>query len=167
MTAPNFDLHDSNSHLLLKPWGKQIFKQMMGGNYRTWDTSDEAKKYWTTKNRIEGAIALRSLLDQTMTDETFSKISIPVFIGYYYKNSRSFDKIISIEAIKDFETKINTPKDKIEVIPISTGRGHVITSKYMNPEWEAVQRKIFKFGEDKLKLTPAPYTLPKVMESTY
>ena len=162
MTAPNFDLHDSNSHLLLKPWGKQIFKKMMGGNYRTWDTNDEAKKYWTTKNRIEGAIALRSLLDQTMTDETFSKIDIPVFVGYYYKNSTSFDKIISIDAIKKFGQKIKTPEDKKEIIPISTGRGHVITSRYMNPEWEAVQRKIFKFAEDKLKLRQTFISPPKI-----
>ncbi|MDA8693533.1 alpha/beta hydrolase, partial [Saprospiraceae bacterium] len=164
MTAPNFDLHDSNSHLLLKPWGKQIFRKMMGGDYRSWDTNSEAKNYWTTKNRIEGAIALRSLLDQTMTDETFSKINIPVFIGYYYKNSTSFDRIISIDAIKEFGKKIQTPEDKKEIIPISTGRGHVITSKYMNPEWEAVQRKIFKFAQEKLNLKPVLLIQPKSHE---
>ncbi len=165
MTAPNFDLYDSNSHLLLKPWGKQLFRKMMGGDYRTWEASTEAQKYWTTKNRIEGAIALRSLLDQTMTDETFAKINIPVFVGYYYKNSKSFDNIISIDAIKDFGKKIKTPEDQKVIIPISTGRGHVITSIYMNPEWEAVQRKIFRFGEDVLGLKPLPYNIPKATEA--
>ena len=158
MTAPNFDLYDSNSHLLLKPWGKQIFRKMMGGNYRSWNTNSDAKKYWTTKNRIEGAIALRSLLDQTMTDETFSKIDIPVFVGYYYKDANSFDKIISIDAIKEFGEKIKTPESKKEIAAISTGRGHVITSKYMNPELAAVQLKIFNFAQEKLNLKAIPYS---------
>jgi len=167
MTAPNFDLYDSNSHLMLKPWGKQILKKMVGSDYRTWDTTSEAQKYWTTKNRIEGLIALRSLLNQTMTDETFAKINIPVFVGYYYKNSRSFDKIISIDAIKAFGNKIKTPDAKKVIIPISTAKGHVISSMYMNPEWEAVQRKIFRFSEDKLGLLPVPNGSPKAMEAAW
>jgi esterase/lipase len=152
LTSPNFDLYDTKSHLMLKPWGRSILRYVVGGDYRTWETNTEAKKYWTTKNRIEGLIALRSLLDQTITDETLKNINIPVFAAYYYKNSRSFDKIISIDAVKDFGKKISTPEDMKEIIPISTARGHVMTSSYMNDEWEAVQRKIFKFAQTKLGL---------------
>ena len=39
MLAPNFDLQDPNTKLLVKPWGKQIMKKITGGNYRDWGGS--------------------------------------------------------------------------------------------------------------------------------
>jgi len=152
MTSPNFDLHDQNSQLLLKPWGKQIFRQMIGGDYRQWDATEDINKYWTTKNRIEGHIALRSLLNQTMTKEVFSKIDIPVYVGYYYKNENEKDNIISVDAIHAFEKTIATAKDKTKFVPFSTARGHVISSMYMNQNWEEVQNSIFEFCENTLGL---------------
>jgi len=155
MTAPNFDLYDQNSHLMLKPWGKQILKKIVGSKYRTWEATPEAQQYWTTKNRIEGLIAMRSLLDQTMTDEIFSKINVPVFVGYYYKDADNQDEIISINAIKEFQQKISTPTENQMFIPFATAKGHVISSKYMNPNWKEVQDSIFVFAEDILKLPVA------------
>jgi len=155
MTAPNFDLYDQNSHLMLKPWGKQILKKIVGGNHRTWEATPEAQKYWTTKNRIEGLIAMRSLLDQTMTDEIFSKINVPVFVGYYYKDANNQDEIISINAIKEFQLLISTPPENQKFIPYASAKGHVISSKYMNPNWKEVQDSIFVFAENILNLPVA------------
>jgi len=148
MTSPNIDLFDSNSQLLVKPWGKQLFKQMMGGNYRQWPGNDIINKYWTTKNRIEAHVAIRDLLNQTMTEDIFKKITQPVFIGYYYKNEEKRDKVISINAIDKMGKTISTPKEKVTIMPFSTARGHVISSSYMNNAWEDVQNAIFKFMDD-------------------
>jgi len=153
MTSPNFDLHDQNSQLLLKPWGKQIFRQMMGGDYREWEATEDINKYWTTKNRIEGHLALRSLLNQTMTEQVFKKIDIPVYVGYYYKSEEEKDMIISVDAIQAFEKSISTDSDKITIAPFASARGHVISSKYMNPNWEEVQTSIFDFCDSTLGMT--------------
>ena len=150
MTSPNFDLYDQNSYLLTKPWGKQIFKQIMGGNYREWNANESIKKYWTTKNRIEAHIAMRDLLNQTMTNEVFKKITQPVFIGYYYRDEDNCDKIISIDAIDEFGKTISTPKDKVSILPFANARGHVISSIYMNKAWEDVQNAIFDFCDNKV-----------------
>jgi len=158
MTSPNFDLYDQNSHLLLKPWGKQIFRQMMGGNYRQWDASPDINKYWTTKNRIEAHIAIRSLLDQTMIDDIFKKIDIPIYAGYFFVDENKMDKIISIDAIKHFEKTISTPKENIKIVPFDNARGHVISSKYMNKNWENVQFSIFDFCENVIGLKRAHTT---------
>ncbi len=146
MTSPNFDLHDPNSQLLVKPWGKQIFRKMMGGDYREWEGNDDIHKYWTTKNRIEGPIAVRELVNQTMTPDVIKQFSDPVFVGYYYKDEENFDDIISIDAIHNFEKQISTPKDKQVFKPFANGKGHVISSEYMNPNWKDVQDAIFEFA---------------------
>jgi len=147
MTSPNIDLFDTNSHLLVKPWGKEIFKKMMKGNYRQWPGNETINKYWTTKNRIEAHVAIRELLNQTMTDEIFKKITLPVFIGYYYKNEEKRDKVISINAIDKLGKTISTPKEKVTIIPFATAKRHVISSSYMNNAWEDVQNEIFKFTD--------------------
>ncbi len=147
MTSPNIDIFDTNSQLLVRPWGKQLFKQMMNGNYRQWQGNEIINKYWTTKNRIEAHVAIRDLLNQTMTDDVFRKITQPVFIGYYYKNEEKRDKVISINALDKMGKTISTPKEKVTIIPFATARGHVISSSYMNNAWEDVQNAIFKFTD--------------------
>ncbi len=156
MTGPNFDLYDSNSHLMTKPWGKFLLEKIVGGKHRTWSTSSAAQKYWTTKNRIEGLICLRNLLDQTMTEEVFKKINLPLFIGYYFKNEKEKDEIISIDAIKNFYETINTEDSKKRLKPFTTARGHVIGSHFMNQNWRDVQAEIFKFCDEVLNMRPLP-----------
>lgn len=148
MTSPNIDLEDSNSHLLVKPWGKQIFRMMMDGNYREWEANDTIQKYWTTKNRIEAHVALRDLLDQTMTKDIFEQINIPTFIGYYYRDETNKDNIISIDAIDKFGKTISTPKSEVKIQAFANARGHVIGSKYMNDNWKDVQDSIIDFIND-------------------
>ena len=149
-TSPNFDLFDGNSRLLVMPWGKQLFRYMMGGDYREWDTNSDAKKYWTTKNRIEGHIALRSLLNQTMNEETFKSIDVPFYVGYYYRDENNMDKIISIDAIKRYSSVLSTDPTQISINAFDNARGHVISSHYMNPNWLDVQNSIFKFCNEVL-----------------
>ena len=154
MTSPNFDLADPNAKLLTKPWGKQMLRKIVGGDYRSWTAPEEAKPYWNEKYRIEGLIAMRALLDQTMTEEVWQQNKVPVFIGYYHKNAEETDKIISVEAIHAYEKAISTPIDMVTITPFSNAKGHVISSLYMNPNWQSVQDSIFAFAEDVLNMQP-------------
>ena len=154
MTSPNFDLADENSKFLTKPWGKQILKQIVGSDYRQWKAPEAAKPYWNERYRIEGLIALRSLLDQTMTEAIWKQNIVPTFIGYYYKDENNMDKIISIAAINNYIEQCGTPSNELKVIPFADGYGHVISSVYMNKNWKSVQDSIFAFTEKVLRLSP-------------
>ena len=81
LVSPNIDIYDSTSNLLTKPWGKQILKAVMGGNYQTWQPPIGADKYWYGKYRIEAILELKALLQATMKKETFKKIKQPFFMG--------------------------------------------------------------------------------------
>ncbi len=159
MTSPNFDLADPNSKLLTKPWGKQILRKIIGEDYREFTPPPGAKPYWNNRYRIEGLIALRALIDQTMTEEIWRLNKTPIFIGYYYKGENEKDNIISVEAIQRFSELISTSKQQIRIVPISEGYGHVISSKYMNDKWEATQNEIFDFAEEVLHLEPVKENL--------
>lgn len=154
MTSPNFDLDDKNSKFITGPWGKQMLKYLVGGDYRSWTAPERAKPYWNEKYRIEGLIALRSLLDQTMTTEIWKENSTPYFIGYYYKDAENYDKVISIEAIHDFGKTSPVTQDRKKVIAFNDALGHVISSKHMNPKYVRVQDSIFQFVETTLGMRP-------------
>ncbi len=165
MTSPNFDLEDKTSKLITKPWGRQMMKQIIGSDYREFTPPPGAMPYWNNRYRIEGLIALRDLLDQTMTKDIWSKNKTPMLILYYYENDQKRDKIISVEAIKAFEQVVQTPKDKLKIEAITASRGHVFTSKYMNDQWAVSQETIFSYLEDVLQISPVENELSASTQS--
>jgi len=158
MTSPNFDLNDQNSKLLTKPWGKQILRAIIGDDYREFAPPPGAEAYWNHRYRIDGVIALRALLDQTMTPEIWRKNKTPIFLAYYYKNENDKDDIISIEAVKQFTKEVGTPADKLKVLATPEGHGHVFTSKWMNDKWQATQDEIYAYVEEVLDMSPVAET---------
>ena len=152
MTSPNIEIYDKRAKLFTYPWGKQVFRYVVGSDYRTWNASQEAQKWWTTKNRIEGYIALQNLLEQTMLPSVFEKTTMPLFVGYYFKDEDHQDKTISVDAILEYVNQVNTPQEQLKVIPFSSPTGHVLTSTYMNPNWEEVQDSIYQFIDSRLEI---------------
>jgi esterase/lipase len=139
LMAPNIDIADQGSHLLNKPWGKQMMQIMNGGAYRTWEADEVVQKYWTNKNRIEGLVVLRELLDNTMTDDVFQKINVPVCMIVYYKNDQEQDGVVSVEAMDSFLEKISTPQEKVVFKKDPNANCHPLGSKYTNENWMDVQ----------------------------
>jgi esterase/lipase len=85
-----------------------------------------------------------------MTESTFEKIKSPVFIGYYYKNEAEKDKVVSIDAMKDFYEKIKTPENQKAIISFSEVGGHVITNKYQQGGLDDVREATFEFAREVL-----------------
>lgn len=147
MYSPNFQLYNPSSKVALLPWGAKIIRASVG-EYRTPDFSEEAKKYWTDKYKIQGLVSVIHLVNETMTDEVFKKIDLPYFIGYWYENEEVFDKVISIERIKEFDALTKTPEDKKQVISFSTVGAHVICSPIMSKDVDVVRQATFAFMDN-------------------
>lgn len=153
MMSPNIDIYDKNSRLITKPWGKYLLKLIQGGEYHIWDNKLPCvQKYWTTKKHINGLIALRSLIDQTMHQEVFREIYQPYQILYYYRDENHFDDVIDIASIKHFNISTSTPSGEKEVLAIDNASGHVIGSKCLNENYLTVQNAIMQFLETTLML---------------
>ncbi|MBL7728291.1 MAG: alpha/beta hydrolase, partial [Dinghuibacter sp.] len=78
LMSPNIAIHDPNAWLLNNPWGKQIATLVKGGNYIfSSNQTNEYKKYWNHKYRIESAVQLEELLESSMKKKTFDSIKQP------------------------------------------------------------------------------------------
>ena len=143
LLSPNIAIFDSKASLLTDHWGNWIAHSLIG-EYREVPPEKE-HPYWTGTYHVDGLIALQALLDQTMKDEIFEKINIPIFLGYYYKNEEEQDHVVSVEAMKSFFAKVSTPEDQKVAVAFDNAGDHVISSIHKNPHWQDVYEAIEKF----------------------
>jgi pimeloyl-ACP methyl ester carboxylesterase len=150
--SPNVALRDPAAFLLNDPWGLQIARMVMGGNYREWIADPERVKYWNNKYRLESLVQLEELLETTMTKETFTKIHQPVLTLYYYKNEEEQDPEVSVAAMLKMHQQLSTPDSLQSAIAIPGAGAHVLGSSLVSKDVEGVYREMEKFAEEKLKM---------------
>lgn len=143
LLSPNIKIFQPGVETLTGPWGKVIGKNLIG-EYREIPKAQE-HPYWTGTYHFNGLVALQYLLDHTMTDDIFQSIDDPLFLGYYYKNEEEQDHVVSVEAMKEFFTKVSTPSSDKTEVPFSNAGNHVISSKYKNDNWADVLGEVKQF----------------------
>lgn len=153
--SPNIDVFDPNAKVLTMPWGLQIARLVVGSPYREWTPPPPATQYWYSKYRLEGAAALKSLIDGSMTLATFQKIDQPLLMLYYYKNEQELDQVVSIPRMKEMFDQIATPNDQKQAIPMPETGHHVLTSKFFSQDIKGVEKATFEFAEKILGLSLA------------
>jgi len=150
--SPNIRVADTRAALLTGPWGIQIARLVKGGNYHSWEAPEGAVPYWHTKYRLESVLELQHLLESTMNKEVFSKITIPVFVSYYYQDEENQDDVVSVEKILDMTKNLGTPKEKLRVINIKDAKVHAMANGVFNKNTRTVIEKTCKYAEEILYL---------------
>lgn len=148
LLSPNIALRSNGASLMTGPWGQQLAYQLIG-EYRDMSNTQSSKEYWTYQHHTNGLIALQELIDQTMTDDIFSAIEMPVYCGYYYKNEEVQDRAVSVEAMLEFQKVIQSPSDHVEFEAFAEG-DHVLGSVYKNDNWQKVQNEVLDFLDREL-----------------
>lgn len=157
LLSPNIDIYDTNSELMLKPWGKELLRIIEGGDYHhITHYTDEQKKYWNATYHIDGLIALKDLIHQTMKEEHFEKIEHPSLVIAYYKNEEEQDKVVSVKRMKDFYNEISTPALEKRFIECPECQAHVIGNKLFNSNTELVLEHALQFTKEVLKIGLKP-----------
>jgi pimeloyl-ACP methyl ester carboxylesterase len=161
MYSPNIDVYDPASELIIRPWGKNMLDFILDGEYNHIDYDEKAGKYWSGTYHSDGLIALKYLIEEEMNEDLFSKIDVPVYMGYYYKDEENQDKVVSVPRMLEFFDQISTDEQmkRKEAFP-NAGR-HVITSYIFSKDLENIQNETFKFAEEVLKLEPVTLKLKK------
>ncbi len=151
--SPNIDLESSLSELLVWPWGLQIAR-VVEGDHRSFTPPPGAEAYWTTSYRVEGLVALKHLIKETMTDQNFLAIKQPLFAGYYYRNEEEHDHVISVQKIQYFFDKTETPAAEKRLVPFPDVKTHVVPNHFNSQDLESVRKETFAFAEEVLGLNP-------------
>ncbi len=154
MYSPNIDIYDPNSELLLYPWGKQLSSLVLGGEYNRISYTPEQRKYWNEVYHTNGLFALKTIIKDYMNEATFKKISIPIFMGYYYKDDENQDKVVSVPRMLEFYNQISTSKNKKYKVAFPNAGHHVISSYLMNKEVQEVANETYRWAESVLGLKP-------------
>ena len=152
MYSPNIRLADSKASLLSKPWGLQIARLVKGSKYNIWDVPNGAEKYWYGKYRLEGVVELQNMLETSMKPTTFSKISIPTFVSYYYKDEDKQDHVVSVDAMKEMIGQLSVPKENLTEHVFTTVDAHALQSGYFSKDITEVKNQTREFLENILKI---------------
>lgn len=141
--SPNIVIKQPEAKLLSKPWGLDIARIAMGGNFRVFHDTGKVAQYWYQKYRVESMVYLQQLLDITMNEETFSKVSCPTFVGAYYKDDKHEDNTVSVKAIKEMFPQLGSKKKELVLFP--NAETHVIANGLQSHSWQRVERKTKEF----------------------
>ena len=152
--SPNIDIANKDAWLLTQQWGLQLGRLVNGSNYNSWVPNEGTDNLVTYKYRLEAAIALKSLLDAEMIEENFSKITQPLFMGYWYKNEKIQDDVVSVSRMLEMYDQLGTPEAKKRKIAFDNATNHVLASPLWNENFETVKNETFVFAEEILGLVP-------------
>lgn len=152
--SPNVDMRDPASKLLNMPWGLEIARLVKDSKYHEWQLDSVRELYWTNKYRLEALTHLREMVDETMTEEVFEKVTQPVFLGYYYKDEENQDDVVSVDAMLQMYEQLGTPDDKKEEVAFPEVGHHVIGSDLTSNDLDAVRHETFEFLEGVVGLLP-------------
>jgi esterase/lipase len=150
--SPNIRIFSPSSEALDKPWGLQLARFFTGGKYHSFEGDDYMQQYWTTRYRLEGLVALQSLVDFSMNPVTFSEVRQPVFLAYYYKNEKEQDHTVSVSAMLEMFEQLGTPAKLKVKKAFPEADAHVICNAHTSKASEEVQEAAFSFAEDQLGL---------------
>lgn len=153
--SPNIAINDGAAFILNDPWGLQIARVVMGGDYRVTDASEEHARYWNKKYRLESLTQLEELVESSMTDKTFKGVMQPSLTLYYYKNEEEQDPQVKVSAILTMNERLGTPADLKVAKAMPDAGAHVLGSSMTSKDLEGVYLEIEKFAIDKLKMNKA------------
>ena len=153
--SPNIAINDPAAFMVNNPWGLQIARLVKGGKYLIPpDNRVIYKQYWNSPYRLEAAVALEELLENTMNANTFKSISQPVLALYYYKDEKHQDAIVKVSAIKMMMQLLSTPENKKRMIAMPKTEDHVIASPIRSKDVEGVLRETERFLKEVMLLVP-------------
>ncbi len=152
--SPNIEINNGLAFMANNPWGNQIARWVVGGEYQVIDYPAERQQYWNGKYRIEAIGQLQELLETSMTRETFQAVRCPSLTLYYYKNEQEQDPTVRVDAMLRMHEALSTAVAMKRAVAIPGAGGHVIGSHLVAKDIPAVERQVNSFAEEVLKMRP-------------
>ena len=154
MMSPNIAINDPNAWMLNNHWGLQI-AEIVEGKYRTTDdTSAISAQYWNHRYSTRSLVQLEELLESTMKESTFKKVTQPALMLYYFKDKDHQDPVLKVSSMKRMLTQLATPDSLKRQVPIPNADNHVLASPIKSKDTESVKKEIENFAIEILRLHP-------------
>lgn len=152
LLSPNIAINDPNAWLLNNHWGLQI-AQMVTGKHRTVDdTTALYAQYWNNRYSTTSLVQLEELIETTMKESTFKKVTQPALLLYYYKDDEHQDKVVKVSAMKRMFNELGTPESLKRQVPVPNAGDHVMGSYVKSKDIQTVEEQCEKFALEILHL---------------
>ena len=149
--SPNIEIHNPSAPLLNDPWGLQMARLIQGSKYNNVSYKNkDYPKYWYPHYRLEATVALENLIEATMNEELFKKITQPCLTLYYYKDEAHQDKVVKVAATQRMFAQLSTPDNLKIMKAMPKTENHVLASPLVSKDVEGVQRETAKFIAEKI-----------------
>jgi hypothetical protein len=97
-------------------------------------------------------VQLEELLESTMKESTFKKVTQPVLLLYYYKDEEHQDPVVKVRAMKRMFDQLGTPEKLKRQVAVPNAGDHVIGSYIKSKDIQTVEAETEKFGMEILQL---------------
>ena len=154
LLSPNIAINDPNAWLLNNHWGLQIAQLVTGKQREAEDTTAIYAQYWNKRYSTRSLVQLEELIETTMKESTFKKVTEPVLLLYYYKDEEHQDQVVKVSAMKRMFNQLGTPEKSKRQVAIPNAGDHVIGSYIKSKDLQTVEEESDKFALDILHLTP-------------
>jgi esterase/lipase len=152
MMSPNIAINDPNAWMANNHWGLQIAHVIVGKHKIVDDTAALYKQYWNQRYSTNSLVQLEELLESTMKESTFRKVTQPSLLLYYFKDKDHQDAVVKVSAMKRMFLQLGTPGSLKREVAIPNAGDHVLASPIKSKDVESVKKEIDKFAVEMLKL---------------
>ena len=152
MLSPNVAINDDNAWMLNNHWGLQIAHLIVGEHRVIKDTSSLYNQYWNTRYSTSSLVQLEELLESTMKESTFKKVTQPTLMLYYFKDKDNQDPVVKVSAMKRMFVQLGTPDSLKREVAIPYAGNHVLGSPIKSKDVKSVNFAVEKFAMEILKL---------------
>lgn len=133
---------------LFKPWTFLVMKKtMLKNGVNKQPREGEKGAYWSEEYHANGYESLAVLLYSEMNQTTFAKVKQPVFMGYYFKNEKEKDMVVSVPKMQEMYSQLGTPTALKKEMAFPKTGDHVIASSITSQDWQGVLFSTIEFLE--------------------
>lgn len=151
--SPNVEDDQEGAFLLNSPWGYELASLVSFGDHMKVEHEKEiARHYWDTIYPSKALVDLQVLLNETMTPETFKKVTSPVITLYYFKNFLKEDTHVEVDDYPEVHKAFSTPPSLKKLVPLDTPGTHFIGSDIKSDNTDVVEKEIMEFLRNTLKI---------------
>ncbi len=154
LMSPNIAINDPTAWILNDHWGLQIAHLVTKSDYIVSEDKFGPlyRQYWYLKYRTEAVVALEELLETTMNEKTFSKVTQPVGLFYFYKDEVRQDSTVKVSASLSMFDELGTPSALKYKEAIPEAGTHVIGSSIRSHDVEGVKKGVVHFLSEIVKV---------------
>jgi pimeloyl-ACP methyl ester carboxylesterase len=155
LLSPNIAINNDKAYLLNNHWGLQLAKWVTGHDHNeAKDTRPVYKQYWYYRYPFNGTAALEELLETSMNPETYTRVTQPTLMLYYYKDSVHQDSVVRVDAMLKMFDQLGTATNLKHKQAMPNAGDHVMGSWIKSGDLPGVKQEIYNFMTGTLKMQP-------------